>query len=193
MKSLPCLSYLRQHFGAIKYTNKAQHIITKKKLNFIDNCISVIGKSAAWLSLLMVITTFLIVILRYIFGFGFVWLHESLIWMHGTIFMLGISYTMSTDEHVKVDILYRSFTKKTQLWVNFFGFLFLVFPFCIFLYKTSWDFVLNSWSVKEISRDAGGLPYPGLPLLKTMLLIMPALIGIKSVSIFIRIALALKS
>jgi len=140
----------------------------------------------------MVVTTFLIVVLRYIFGFGFVWLQEFLIWMHGAIFMLGISYTMSADEHVRVDILYRSFARKTQLWVNFFGSLLLVFPFCVFLFKISWDFVLLSWSVKEISRDAGGLPYPGLPLLKTMLLIMPALIGIQSISIFIRTTLALK-
>jgi TRAP-type mannitol/chloroaromatic compound transport system permease small subunit len=100
----------------------------------------------------------LIVILRYGFNLGAIYMQESLVWFHSAIFLLGSAYTLQQNEHVRVDILYRSFSQKKQDWINIMGILIFVFPVCIYFIIVSWGFVYASWSVNEISRDAGGLP-----------------------------------
>ena len=110
-------------------------------------------------------------------------MQESLVWMHSAIFLMGAAYTLKSDEHVRVDIFYKSFSPKQKSWVNIIGAVFFALPVCIFLLMVTGDFVSSAWSVKEISRDAGGLPYPAIPLLKSMLLIMPLLIIFQIISI----------
>lgn len=149
----------------------------------IDHAIKVVGNAVSWLTLIMTVITFLIVILRYVFNIGSIWMQESLVWMHSAIFLLGAAYTLKLDEHVRVDIFYRSFSPKQKSWVNIIGAIFFALPVCIFLLIVTGDFVSSSWLVKEISRDAGGLLYPAIPLLKSMLLIMPLLIIFQIISI----------
>ena len=149
----------------------------------IDHAIKVIGNAVSWLTLIMTVITFLIVILRYVFNIGSIWMQESLVWMHSAIFLLGAAYTLKLDEHVRVDIFYRSFSPKQKSWVNIIGAIFFALPVCIFLLILTGEFVSSSWLVKEISRDAGGLLYPAIPLLKSMLLIMPLLIIFQIISI----------
>jgi TRAP-type mannitol/chloroaromatic compound transport system permease small subunit len=134
----------------------------------------------------MVLTTMLIVILRYGFNLGAIYMQESLVWFHSAIFLLGSAYTLQQNEHVRVDILYRSFSQKKQDWINIMGILIFVFPVCIYFIIVSWGFVYASWSVNEISRDAGGLPYPAIPILKSMLIIMPITLILQSLSILIK-------
>jgi len=141
----------------------------------------------------MVLTILLIVILRYAFNLGAIFLQESLVWLHSAIFLLGSAYTLQNNEHVRVDILYRTFSKKKQDWINTIGILVFIFPVCIYFIFVSWDFVYASWSVNEISRDAGGLVYPAIPLLKSMLLLMPVTLFFQSLSILIKINLSTSS
>ena len=141
----------------------------------------------------MVLTILLIVILRYAFNLGAIFLQESLVWLHSAIFLLGSAYTLQNNEHVRVDILYRTFSKKKQDWINTIGILVFIFPVCIYFIFVSWDFVYASWSVNEISRDAGGLVYPAIPLLKSMLLLMPITLFFQSLSILIKINLSTSS
>ena len=134
----------------------------------------------------MVITTMVIVLLRYIFNLGAIYMQESLVWFHSAIFLLGSAFTLQKNEHVRVDIFYRNFSQKKQDWVNTIGILIFVFPVCMYFIIASWGFVYTSWSVSEISRDSGGLPYPAIPILKSMLIIMPVTILLQSLSILIR-------
>ena len=67
-----------------------------------------IGSGASWLTLFMVIVTFVIVVMRYVFDAGLIWLQESVIWMHAVVFMLGAAYTLEQEEHVRVDVFYRT-------------------------------------------------------------------------------------
>jgi len=149
----------------------------------IDLTVKFIGNTVSWLALIMTVITLLIVILRYVFNIGSIWMQESLVWMHSAIFLMGAAYTLKSDEHVRVDIFYKSFSPKQKSWVNIIGAVFFGLPVCIFLLMVTGDFVSSAWSVKEISRDAGGLPYPAIPLLKSMLLIMPLLIIFQTISI----------
>ncbi len=154
--------------------------------SLIDRISIAIGRAAAWLTLAMVLVTFLIVVMRYVFDSGFIWLQESLVWMHAAVFMLGAAYTLQMEEHVRVDIFYRDMTERNRAWVNFLGVMLFVFPLCAFFVLTALSYAGASWSLHEISLNAGGLPYPAIPLLKTVLIIMPVAVALQGLSLLLR-------
>jgi len=153
---------------------------------FLDAFSIRVGHAVSWLTLLMVIVTFVIVVLRYVFGTGLIWLQESLTWMHAAVFMLGAAYTLQQEEHVRVDIFYRKMSDKRRAWVNLLGVLIFVFPMCAFFVYESIDYVAASWTIREVSRNSGGLPYPFLPLLKSVLMIMPITVALQGLSMALR-------
>ena len=79
--------------------------------------------------------------------------------MHGFVFMLAMAYTLKMNEHVRVDVFFRKFTKKTQSITNILGTLLLLIPTSIFIFWISWDYVYDSWFHLEGSKEAGGLPF----------------------------------
>jgi TRAP-type mannitol/chloroaromatic compound transport system permease small subunit len=129
----------------------------------------VTGRVVAWLALPMVCVTFLVVILRYAFDIGWIWMQESTVWMHAAVFMLAAAYTLNRDEHVRVDIFYRDMTPQRKAWVDLLGTLFFLLPVALFLMITSWDYVAVSWSIREGSPEAGGLPFPFVSILKSLI------------------------
>jgi TRAP-type mannitol/chloroaromatic compound transport system permease small subunit len=139
-----------------------------------------VGRGAAWLTLAMVLVTFLVVLLRYAFDLGWIAMQESVTYMHGLVFMLGAAYTLRHDGHVRVDIFYRKLSERGRCWVDLMGSLLLLIPTCLFIAGMSWDYVSVSWQVHEGSREAGGLP--GVFLLKTLLLVMPALLLVQALA-----------
>jgi TRAP-type mannitol/chloroaromatic compound transport system permease small subunit len=153
---------------------------------YIDRISVATGHAASWLTLAMVLVTFVIVIMRYVFDVGLIWLQESLTWMHAVVFMVGAAYTMQQDQHVRVDIFYRDMSDRRRAWVNLLGVTFFVFPMCAFFTWTAWDYVTASWSVGEVSRNAGGLPLPFVPLLKSVLIVMPLAVVLQGLSWLLR-------
>jgi TRAP-type mannitol/chloroaromatic compound transport system permease small subunit len=158
----------------------------------IDRISEATGRAAAWLTLAMVAVSFIIVVIRYVFDSGFIWLQESLTWMHAAVFMLGAAYTLQRDEHVRVDIFYREMTVRRRAIVNLFGVVCFIFPLCIFFVVEGFDYVRASWSIHEVSRNAGGLPYPAIPLLKSTLLLMPVAIALQGFSMVLHSVSQLK-
>lgn len=146
------------------------------------------GHATAWLTLLMVIVTFLVVVMRYVFDAGAIWLQETVVWMHAMVFMLGAAYTLQNEDHVRVDIFYRGMSTRRRAWVDLSGVLVFLLPLCIFLGAKAWDFVAVSWSLKEASRESGGLPYPLVPLLKSILLVTPIMVALQGISLALRSA-----
>ncbi len=138
------------------------------------------GKLIAWLTVLMLFTTFFIVVLRYGFGTGWIAMQESVIYMHALVFLIGIPYTLKYDGHVRVDIFYSKMSTRSKTWVNLLGTLFLLLPVTGFIAWISWDYVLASWNMHEESGEAGGLP--GIYLLKATILLMTALLFIQGLS-----------
>ncbi|MCK4951708.1 MAG: TRAP transporter small permease subunit, partial [Gammaproteobacteria bacterium] len=145
----------------------------EKIASHIDKLNQYCGRVVSWLTLTMVITTFLVVVMRYLFNIGSIALQESITWMHALVFMVGVSYTLKREGHVRVDIFYQKMSPRLRAWVNLSGTLFFLLPLFGFILWACWDYVLFSWSLNESSQEAGGLPY--LFLLKTLLLIMPVL------------------
>lgn len=141
---------------------------------------------AAWLTLFMVVVTFVVVIMRYAFDAGFIWVQESVVWMHAVVFMLGAAYTLQAEEHVRVDVVYRTMSERRRAWVDLVGVIIFLLPVCLFLGWNSFDFVTQSWSIRESSRESGGLPYPFVPMLKSVLLLMPLSVALQGLSLALK-------
>jgi tripartite ATP-independent transporter DctM subunit len=154
----------------------------KRDVNTLDRISILSGQLTSWLTVIMVIVTVVVVVMRYVFDAGAVWLQESVVWMHAVVFMVGAAYTLQQDEHVRVDIFYRDMSEKRRAWVDMAGTLLFLLPLCAFLGYKAWDFVAVSWQLGESSREPGGMPYPLVPLLKSVLLLMPLLLAVQGVS-----------
>ena len=152
----------------------------------LDGFSRITGKLVSWLTLLMVLTTVVIVVLRYAFDSGMIWLQESLTWMHAVVFMLGTAWTLERDEHVRVDIFYRNMNERRRALVDLTGVLGFLLPLCAFVFYEGLDYVQRAWQIREISRDTGGLPYPAIPLLKSVLLLMPLAVALQGLAMLLR-------
>ena len=120
------------------------------------------------------------VVLRYLFNIGWIAMQESIVYMHALVFMLGASYTLRHDGHVRVDIIYNRLGLRGRAWVELLGNLLLLMPVTLFIIWVSWDYVASSWSLLEGSREAGGLP--GVFLLKTTIPLMGLLLLLQGVA-----------
>jgi TRAP-type mannitol/chloroaromatic compound transport system permease small subunit len=139
-----------------------------------------VGNAAAWLALALVLVTFAVVVLRYLFQLGSIAMQESILYLHASLFLLGAAYTLKRDGHVRVDIFYRGFTPRGKALVDLLGSLLLLLPVCSFLLWVSWDYVAGAWALREGSPEAGGLPF--VYLLKTLIPLAAALLILQGVS-----------
>jgi len=149
-------------------------LLLTKAESFIDWS----GRTVSWLSLFLVIVTFIVVVLRYVFDGGSIALQETSTYLHASIFLVGMAYTLQQNAHVRVDIFYAGFSTQTKAWVDLFGALFLLLPFMLFITWVSWQYIVDSWVVLEESREAGGLP--GVFLLKSLILLMTTLLSLQA-------------
>ncbi len=155
----------------------------------VDSLNDRIGRGVAWLTLAMVLITFLVVILRYVFSLGWVWMQESYVWLHGIVFMVGAGYTLLHNGHVRVDMFYRPASARYKAWVDLLGVVFLLLPVIAVVSWASTDYVIASWSKLEESREAGGLP--GLFLLKSVIWMFCAVVALQGLSLAARSVLVL--
>ncbi len=148
-----------------------------------------IGLWVAWAALAMVLVQFTVVIGRYIFGVNFIWMQESVIYLHGVMFMLGAGYTLLHDGHVRVDIWYREASPRFKARVDLAGATLFLLPVCGLIWFFSWPYVVNSWAVLEGSRETSGIQ--AVFALKSLLLLFVFLLVLQGVSMIIGAALAL--
>ena len=163
--------------------------VYKNLIGFGDSLIERLGNVLNVLMITLVCVVIVVVIGRYFFDIGSIALQELTTYLHATIFMLGISYTLKDDGHVRVDIFYRNFSKRRQALINVIGGLVFILPISIFIGCSSWDYVLASWSIMETSTENNGLPF--VYLLKTVILIMPFLLAIQGLITMAKNLLAL--
>ena len=104
-----------------------------KILASIEAFIDWSGRTVSWLSLILVLVTFVVVVIRYAFDSGSIALQETTTYLHATVFLVGMAYTLQHDAHVRVDIFYAGFSRQTKAWVDLFGALFLLLPFMVFI------------------------------------------------------------
>lgn len=132
-----------------------------KLITSIDTFTETTGKAISWLVLAMVVLICYDVAMRYLFQQGSVALQELEWHLFALLFLLGGAYTLKHDDHVRVDILYKSrfVSNRGRAWISILGTLLFLFPFCLLILITSWPFVENAFYYNEGSPDPGGLPY----------------------------------
>ena len=160
-------------------------------MKFLHSFSQITGKSIAWLTLFMVLFSVVNVLASWLFNISWIWLRESVTWMHGANFLLAAAYTLNCQAHVRVDIFYAKMNQKKQALVDFVGTLLLLLPTSIFIAWASWPAFYLSWRVGEISSEAGGLP--AIYLLKGLLLLMPLLLILEAINQLIKSGLILFS
>lgn len=146
----------------------------------IDRVNDTLGRAVAWLALAMVLVQFLVVILRYVFGVGFLWMQESIVYMHATLFMVAAGYTLLHNGHVRVDIFYRSASPRRRAFVNLTGVLLFLLPMCVVLWQVGFPYVSASWAIFEGSKETSGIH--AVFLLKTNILLFAGLVFIQGIS-----------
>ncbi|GAB1258701.1 TRAP transporter small permease subunit [Aurantivibrio plasticivorans] len=149
-------------------------------MTYLDQLSLTLGRAVAWLTLVMGAVTLGLVVARYGFNVNAIALQESVIYMHGLVFLLGSAMTLHQQGHVRVDVLYRRFNARQQAWVDAVGGIVLLLPFCLFMLFISINFVTTSWQNLEGSTEPGGIP--AVFLLKTLIPVSSGLLGLQAIS-----------
>ena len=159
-----------------------------RQLAGLSTLTRVIARPLRWLALIMVLMTFAIVILRYALNSGGVLLQESVMYLHGTLFMLAIALGVGDNTHVRVDILYSRRSPEQQAWIDLVGHILFLLPIAGFMIWVSLSYVSNSWQILEGSSEVGGIP--GVFLLKTLIPLTGALLFCQGIADIAAILLA---
>jgi len=137
------------------------------------------------------VAEFAVVVLRYALGFGSIRLLESVLYAHAGLFMFAAAWVLQTDQHVRVDIFYARGTLRGRAAVDFLGAVVFLLPFAAALFALTLPYVERSWHIFEGSPQPSGLPF--VYLLKTIILVFAASIGLQGVAQAIRAALILSA
>ncbi len=130
----------------------------EKFVNFVDGMSDKIGHLVGWMTTLMVLIVFYDTVMRYAFNKGNVALQELEWHLFAIVFLIGPAYTLKESGHVRVDIVYVNLSEKTQAWIDFLGVFVFLIPFSVMVIFSTKGFIMNSWAIREISPDPGGLP-----------------------------------
>lgn len=150
-----------------------------------------VGSLLSWLSLAMVLLTAINVAMRYLFHAGEPWQAELVLFFHSILFLGVMGYALQTGDQVRVDVFYTTFSKRAKAWVDMLGAIFLLLPLCAALVYYASGYVAASWALHEASPEYHGMH--GVWLLKTMLILGPALLGFQGVAMAIRALIILRS
>ena len=150
----------------------------------IDRLNGAMGRTAAWLALAVVLLQFSVVVMRYVFGAGSIWLTESIIYGHAALLMLAAAWTLQEGGHVRVDVFYADASLRTKAWVNLLGACLLLLPFMAVLLYFSWPYVARSWAILERSRETSGIP--AVFVLKTLIPLFAVMMALQGVAQAIR-------
>ena len=152
-------------------------------VSFLTSIVTTITTKTAWINLLVMFTILIQVTLRYGFHAGEAWVDEF-IWHLYAFFMFGLSYAITTDSHIRVDIAHMKFSRRKQRIIEVFGIIFLIMPFTIIIFDHSIGWVHHSFVANEFSENTTGLPYRWI--VKSLLPISLVLIFIASLSELIK-------
>lgn len=139
----------------------------------IDRVTEIIGKSVSWLILVAVLVSAGNAIIRKIFNMSSnAWL-EAQWYLFGAAFMFAAAYTLSQNEHIRIDVVYGKFSRRVQHWIDLFGHVFFLMPFVLLMLYYLIPYVRMSYVSGEVSSSAGGLiiwPAKGILLFGFILL-----------------------
>lgn len=131
-----------------------------------------LGRFLSFCVLLMIALSFLSIATHFFFNHIFIPVQELIIYLHSTVFMLGIVYAFHYDKHVRIDIFYQNYSAEKKRLINKLGVFLLFVPFFAFIIFSCFEYVMASWSKFEGSPESGGLPF--VFGLKSLLILLPS-------------------
>lgn len=157
--------------------------------DLIDRFTTAIGRAVAWLALVIVVLQFALVVARYVFGFGSIWLTETVVYANAALFLLAAAWTLRAGGHVRVDVFYAQASARRRALIDLAGSLLLLLPFALVLLWLSAPYAARSWAVLERSQESSGLPL--VFLLKTLIPVFALMMALQGVAQAIRALSAL--
>ena len=154
----------------------------------IDRLNTAVGRAVAWLALAIVLVQFGLVVARYVFSLGSIWLTETVIYGNAALFMLAAAWTLRAGGHVRVDVFYAEASARAKAKIDLAGSVLLLLPFALVLVWLSVPYAARSWAIMERSQETSGLPI--VFVLKTLIPLFAVLMALQGIAQAIR-ALAL--
>lgn len=139
-----------------------------------------IGYVLSWFTLGIVLVCFTVVVLRYFFATGFVWMQDLFVWMNGVMFMGIAGYALLNNQHVRVDIFYRPASIQRKALVDLIGCVIFIAPFVSTVVVYGLPYVQRSWRLLEASANTGGMP--GLFVVKTFIIVFAVVVGLQALA-----------
>ena len=143
----------------------------------IDKLTDNITNGLLYILIVLIVLVFSSVFFRYIFNMSYIIVQEIIMYLHALIFMFGISYALKENSHVKIDVIYNRFNKRTQRVISVAGLVSFILPTALFIMYISIDMAKQSWVILEGSSEAGGL---------NLVFILKSLIPITGILIFLQ-------
>jgi TRAP-type mannitol/chloroaromatic compound transport system permease small subunit len=112
----------------------------------------------AWLALGIVLLQFALVVARYAFGAGSIWLTETVVYANAALFLLASAWTLRLGGHVRVDVFYAHASLRAKATIDLAGAILLLLPFAVVLIWLSVPYAARSWAILERSQETSGLP-----------------------------------
>jgi TRAP-type mannitol/chloroaromatic compound transport system permease small subunit len=157
---------------------------------YLDRFSELTGKICSWFVAIMVLITCLVVIMRYGMDMGSVFLQDVVLYLHGSLFLLGAAFALKRGAHVRVDIFYRNFNKSKKALVDLLGNVIFLQPVCWTILLYSWGYVEFSWRIMEVSPEPDGLPF--VYIQKSLLIAVAVLLSLQSLSEILKSYLIIK-
>ncbi|MDY0051036.1 MAG: TRAP transporter small permease subunit [Aliarcobacter sp.] len=149
-----------------------------------DKFADAIGYFTAFVMILMILNVTYDVIMRYFFNTGSIAMQEMEWHLFSVIILLGISYTLKEDGHVRVDLIYDRLTNKKKAKINMVGVVFFILPVALLIGIESIPYVIESFASNEKSGDPGGLEYRWI--VKSLIPLSFFLLVITAIGFFIK-------
>jgi len=124
----------------------------------VDSLSRFFGAVAALLVIVLVVLMLYDVVLRYVFGAPTIWGNDLNTWLMGASFVLSIAYAMSTDSHVRVDLLYDRRTRPRIRYFDLIGLTLIVLPTVAFVTWGLYDHFVTAFKSGERSGTGGWNP-----------------------------------
>ena len=159
--------------------------------HILDSLSEMTGRFCSWFVALMAFITCVVVVMRYGLDLGSVLLQDVVLYLHGALFLLGSSFALKRNAHVRVDIFYREFSEKKKAIVDLLGHCLFLQPICWAIFLLSWGYVEFSWKIMEVSAEPDGLPF--VYLQKSLLIVLCILLALQSFSEILKNILKIKN
>lgn len=159
-------------------------------MKLINGLNKTVGYTFAWFALGIVLVCFSVVVERYFFSNTRLWAQDLYVWLNGAMFTAVAGFALMRGDHVRVDIFYRTASKRRKALADLIGVVLFLLPFVYVVYEYSLTFVQRSWRLFEGSANVGGMP--GLFVLKSFIIVFAVLVGLQGISMIIRSILVLK-